>query len=341
MTMLPLVHIGMAKAASTFLQLEVFPNVKGLLNLGKHHVSNDLRNAGNALTRRTSADWNLTMFREPFDAALAKASAEGLRPVLSNEDFSVYKFLDPEMMALRLRQILGPYDVLLIIREPVSWLRSHYLFRLEHQNPIAALGFDHWLQTHLESRRIGSDVMEIWYDAVVRVYKETCGGDIHILPYELMKSDVARFADELSLILETPMRPLLDLLETPKDARAHKLRITEAKQKFYELFRYVVLEQPDRAESEVRAMLANCGTQQLPADLDTSLRDVTVAPRIDRKEWAKVFRAAAKLMPRDGTTAAPSMPQDMEKRIKHIGIMQIKRLKANQGFDLDHYGITY
>lgn len=127
MTMLPLVHIGMAKAASTFLQLEVFPNVKGLLNLGKHHVFDDLRNAGNALTRRTSADWNLAMFREPFDAALAKASAEGLRPVLSNEDFSVYKFLDPEMMALRLRQILGPYDVLLIIREPVSWLRSHYL----------------------------------------------------------------------------------------------------------------------------------------------------------------------------------------------------------------------
>jgi hypothetical protein len=106
------------------------------------------------------------------------------------------------------------------------------------------------------------------------------------------------------------------------------------------LIQEALLEQPDRAESEVRAVLAICGTRQLPADLDASLRDVTVAPRIDRKAWAKVFRAAARLMPRGGTTAAPVIPQDMEKRIKHIGIMQIKRLKASQGFDLDHYGIT-
>jgi hypothetical protein len=162
----PIVHIGMAKAASTFLQIEVFPNAKGLRNLGKHRVPDELRVAGAALTRRTSADWNLSKFRVPFEKALAEAASDGLRPVLSDEDLSVYKFLDPEMMARRLRDILGTYDVLFLIREPVSWVRSHYLFRLEHQNPVAALGFEHWLRTHLESRRIGSDIVEIWYDAL-------------------------------------------------------------------------------------------------------------------------------------------------------------------------------
>ena len=341
MTMRPLVHIGMAKAASTFLQLEVFPNAEGLRNLGKHHVPDELRAAGMALTRRTSADWNLATFSQPFHAAQAAAEGCGLRPVLSNEDLSVYKFLDPEMMARRLRDILGAFDVLLLIREPTSWVRSHYLFRLEHQNPVAALGFDHWLRTHLESRRIGSDVLEISYCALARTYEMICGGTIHILPYELMRSDKGRFALELSEILGTPEDHLRALLDAPPKASAHKMSITKIQQEFYELFRWVVLEQPARAEAEIRAILSRPGTLPLTAALDETLRDVAAAPLIDRKAWAGVFRAAAGLCHGEDAAAVPDIPDDMAKRLKDVARMQIRQLKVNHNFDLASYGLTY
>ncbi len=164
--MRPLVHIGMAKAASTFIQLEVLPDLPGVVNLGKHHVPDNMKRAIMAVTRRISISWRdqAETFATPLREAASGAMQQGLRPVLSDEDLSVSKFIDPETMARRLHSIFGDYDVLFIVREPFSWLTSHYLFRLQHQNPVAVLGFEEWLDYHFQSQRIGCNRTLVWAD---------------------------------------------------------------------------------------------------------------------------------------------------------------------------------
>jgi hypothetical protein len=337
-----LVHIGLAKAASTFLQLELFPNLTGVHNMGKHLVSEDLKKASMALTRLTSVDWprKADITRPAFRSALDEAQSKGVRPVFSEEDLSVYKFLDPEIMARRMKTILGAYDVLLIIRNPFSWVPSNYLFRLQHQNAIAVMGFEEWLETHLSVQRIGSDVAEIWFAKLANIYQETCGGQVHIVPFELMRSDPAMFAEKLSSIIGADSGDVLNVLKTPQKRRAHKIRITQAQRNLYETFRWIELRQPERFVTSILRVAKESDRAILP-EHQIALNELLVSEQGSREDWSRLLEKISRSWPSDDPAARPEIPAQLATRMEHVTKASLSELRSNYGFDLAEFGLSY
>ncbi|MGL6211361.1 MAG: hypothetical protein ACRC14_16175 [Paracoccaceae bacterium] len=345
MAELPLIHIGMAKAASTFLQLELFPTLPTVLNLGKLEVSDELKTAGASIVRRTSLTWNSIedTLAAPFRKGLEEARETGRRAVWSNEDLSVYKFLDPETMARRVRRVFGPHDTLFILRDPFTWLTSHYLFRLQNQNPVAVFGFEHWLTHHFASHRIGSDVAEIAYAHLARLYRDSCGGQLHILPYELLKTDKLAFAYKLGEVLQTDPNPILDALNAERKNAAHKIRITADQEALFETFRWIEMRHPGRFVQEVQATAERAG-RPIAAKDQATLAEIATTPDAappPRAAAAAVLHAIARRWPRDTPPANPGFTEPQVRQIRHMALSNLATLKRDFGFDLAAYGLTY
>jgi hypothetical protein len=329
----PLIHIGMSKAASTFIQLEVLPELAGVANLGKHHVPENMKNSIMAVVRRVSITWRGVA--EPLSAPLREAASiavqQGLRPVLSEEDLSVSKFIDPETMARRLHWIFGDYDVLFIVREPFSWLTSHYLFRLQHQNPIAVLGFEEWLEYHFHSLRIGSDVAELWFSQIAKIYAEHCGGKVTVLPYETLKEDKEAFAVSLAKVLGVATEAVQVKLDAPPKASAHKLRITENKRRLFEVFRWIEWRQPERFVADIQSLSAELGPDHaLPPSFAEDAAQIGVVNPKTRPEWAALIHRVAKGWPSNGAKPKLVFSEQMTARLSHLYENERKQWAANQ-----------
>lgn len=331
----PLVHIGMAKAASTFLQLELFPSLEGVTNLGKHLIPEDQKKSISAITRHISFNWRdkVNEIKTTFCDALDTARSNGDRPVLSDEDFSVTKFLDPETMARRLRHVLGDYDVLFIVREPFGWLASHYLFRLQHQNPVAVQGFEEWLDHHSGTQRIGSDITELWFAQIAEIYDEFCGGDVRILSYELLKQDTPRFADELAAAMCVSSDSVLKRLNTPPRQSAHKLRITNDKRHLFETFRWIEWHQPERFHSEVVRLSEETGNT-LPEDFNEKVYNLGDVHSANRGQWAELLQSVAKKWPNSGRKPDFVFSKKHQNWISDLYQRNTLRLERNLGITM-------
>lgn len=335
----PLVHIGMAKAASTFMQLEIFPNLSSIYNLGKHNVSTDLTSAGRALTRRISLDWNEEKFGTPFQTAIQAAKKQQLRALYSEEDLSVFKFLDPETMARRVRSIFGEYDVLLIIREPQSWVRSQYLFRLQTLNEVATLGFDYWLATHFKSRHIGSDVCEIWFADVALLFQKICGGRVHILPYELLKTDKSLFAHAAAEIICADPIEIQDILDSQESGRKYKQSIGSQSQNFYEIFRWIVFNNHDRAKSCIFSYFDEMNVT-IPIHIVDEMNKLALNGN-NRQKWKELFKELGNYIPSESERCEPIIPEEYQEKLNKIKHNQLNKLKVKFDFSLEDFELCY
>ncbi|MDC3011320.1 hypothetical protein OAZ24_03720 [Synechococcus sp. AH-736-G21] len=330
----------MAKAASTFLQLEVFPEINGFYNLGKHFVDDELKKSTGSITRHTSVDWyrNRDKVTSIFSKNLEQASLSRLRPVLSEEDLSIYKFLDPAIMAARLRAILGEYDVVFLIRNPFSWIKSQYLFRLSTGEPRSVHGFESWSTLHLNRRCIGNDISELWYCSVVDCYAEHCGGDIHIIPHELMKRDPKKFSLLLSKITSAPSLFFEDKLALPPNRMAHKLSINN-NQKL--LFETIGLYDKYGFDAFQLAVLDLSKRNNLPLNSNEyeKLLHIKNTSCNNRKKVFEWTHSLSKQWASCGEKAEFEFSNDLRKTLNRVANQQLKLLDRRYDFTLSKYKI--
>ena len=339
--MKPLIHIGIAKSASTFLQLEVFPEMPGFYNLGKHHVDQELKKSISSITRHTSVNWYArpgAKALEIFSQHTEKASDLGLRPILSDEDLSVYKFLDPELMAQRLFSIFGSYDVMLIIRSPFSWIKSQYLFRLSTGEKRAVQGFDSWSKLHFSSNALGNDVSELWFSTLVECYKKHSQGNVYIMPYEILKQSRDKFAHFMSMVTSVDHSFFLEKLSVKPKKQEHKLSINDCQRRLFECLAFYDNGDPSRFALEVLA-LADQEELVVPSQFYSLLLEISKDSTFER---TNVFDCVHGISRAWADAQAPiqiNLSNELTNSLNALAKKQLRQLEKKFDFNLSGFGI--
>jgi hypothetical protein len=134
--LIPCVHIGLPKAASTFFQKNLFPFHSQVDYLGKFIDSkNKYRDAETqsvveSITRPIAATVPLEPARKRFERIAALAETSGRVIVWSSEGLTAGAPPNREQRALDFRTVFGPCRILIILREPVSFVGSMYLQKI-------------------------------------------------------------------------------------------------------------------------------------------------------------------------------------------------------------------
>lgn len=168
-------------------------------------------------------------------------------------------------------------------------------------------------------------------------------GQVHLLPFELMKADSARFAAELAAVLGDSPAEILRLLNAPENRQSHKIRVIETQRRLYETFRWIDLEQPERLVEEGRAVLAEAGIEvgsEIMIALEAALGEA-LEEGWDRKAWAGRLRRIALRMPADALLARPVLPTSEADKVRHITKRALQHLQEDFGFDLISFGLSY
>lgn len=200
----PVVHIGFAKTATTTLQRGVFARHSGLGYAaapergGANGASGAMAELRRRLQQPDDGGFDLAHCRRLYEARIAPLACAGRPLLLSDEDFSfqgsIDQGLDAERVvgriekAERLRAVLGPARVLLVVRHPVDWMRSLYLQKLRgYGKKFHRIDrFDRWLAAHWERRaERASHASNLRYFELADAYSQLFGREnTTVLAYE-------------------------------------------------------------------------------------------------------------------------------------------------------------
>lgn len=183
------IHIGLHKAASTYLQTRLFPA------LPAHYVfvAGYRRRVLDQV--QSSAGFDPDVLHEYVRAEIARTYGRTTYPltILSHEELSGHPHghhrVDPAAVAANLKEAFPGAGIILVIRDQFAYLRSLYAFRvaiqgLETRTPE---------QFFREEGRLGLfDKLE--YDRLVEVYTARFGTEnLLVVPVELLRENPAAF----------------------------------------------------------------------------------------------------------------------------------------------------
>lgn len=226
------VHIGLPKTGTTYLQQVIFKHHPDICYLGKNSGHEEVDKAISLITRQSSATFPTEQVEKSLRQGLE--TSQNRPALISEEDFSRYAFLDPELMAFRLRSAIGEFTPIYVIRNPIDWLQSMYFFRLENFQPDALRGGDFWLEKNINNRKVGSDTADLFYGRVAAAYKKISGsGKILIVCYEELKKDRDAYLRKFSEVIGMSPEKTIELADSAKkDRRRDKIRLTEVQAQF-------------------------------------------------------------------------------------------------------------
>jgi hypothetical protein len=192
-----LVHIGYHKAASTWLQRELFVDRTGYRWLGKRPRSHPVRR----LVRERPLEFDPADVRRAFEPLIADAEQSGLVPVVSFERLSGHPFsggFDVDLIGERLAQVFPEARVLIVIREQRAMILSTYK---QYVQVGGAAPLRHFLDPPVgRSLRVPLfDWRYFEYDHLVRHYHRLFGEEqVLTLPFELFVRDGRAFVERIA-----------------------------------------------------------------------------------------------------------------------------------------------
>lgn len=204
-----LIHIGMAKTATTTLQKGVFPHLENLNFLGVPGVTNELDKS-----LRTLCDVDdILLDQQQIAAELSSAFDPKRLNVISHENFALYKSTDKGLIARRLKNVFPDARILILIRNQIDLIRSWYLQQAQGMAQANSLiSFDNWIKTG-RTQTSASILDDLYYHDLISFYADLFGQkNVHVLCYEDMRHDLQNFSKALGDILEAPTAQIQDLL---------------------------------------------------------------------------------------------------------------------------------
>ncbi|NET43629.1 sulfotransferase domain-containing protein [Okeania sp. SIO2B3] len=336
------VHIGLAKTGTTFLQRYFFSRHSEIGYLGKVWSDNKrMLKAGDAIVRRDSISFNLEEVYEAYFEAITQMSNEKKVLVLSEEDFSTYKFMDPYICAMRLTQIFRNVKILITLRHPLDWIESTYFWRLNLEHPNTFNGFESWLKKQWRSPALFNEITEIRYGKIIKLYSEIFGSEnIHILLYEEFKEDINNFAKNLSITLGISKEESLTLIGDTSKIKREKNRITTRLVDFLYCQKFLMandLKSYKEAMNSYIDMLPSEDHKSMNLKLDSVLE--TGSNNLDNwKEFIKDIRHNLREYFQEGERASTLYPDYLKKSISNYCISQNQILEKEYNLNLEAYG---
>ena len=184
-----LVHVGLHKTGSTWLQNDVFPQLPGFTFGNFDPVLSAL--LGNLM----SADDD-HFFDVAFAAVVAHYEARETRLLLSHEGLSGSLFATGatgRRSARRLASVLPDADVLLLIRNQPEMLLAAYA---QYVNEGGSASFSRFTTGDVEGPVFELESLE--YHRLLEIYVDLFGGErVCVFPYEHLRNEPTAFLDEL------------------------------------------------------------------------------------------------------------------------------------------------
>ena len=199
-----IIHIGMPRTASTYLQQEYFPKIEGFIFYG-------------VATTQYSDPFQRLLYQDDslFDENLFEETAAQIRSqdaILSNELFvgqSLYlNSTNRSRTARRLKKFFPEAEIILLLRNQVTLLQSLYAIGIYSGHTCSPEEFirfsdtDSTIQNALYPTFAEAENTESYkYSHLIELYKQSFS-EVHILLYEDFKINPMAFAEKLSEMLK-------------------------------------------------------------------------------------------------------------------------------------------
>lgn len=230
---LPVVHIGMPKAASKTLQGRVFAQHSDIFYLGRFdgpphgrsHQQFDACRDARVQEFMTPVAYHPRKrlvsdeFRASFEQYLQKENPQGRVPVWSWESHCTDVILWRRMRAVKLKSLFVNARVVVVIRHPADLLESAYLQQLKRDNVggryrrgkgIFYPSIDRWMS----NRRFKDIHNHLEYPRTIGIYTELFGlENVCVLLFEDLKANASEFYRKLSAFMGIDPAETLKLAE--------------------------------------------------------------------------------------------------------------------------------
>ncbi|MCB6180231.1 hypothetical protein LHP98_19170 [Rhodobacter sp. Har01] len=190
-----LVHIGFAKAASTYVQKHLFSGAHPDIGILGGTVATATKSGGDIFTNGTGRQRFVQSFAFDADAARARILA-GATPdrrvvAISNEELAGHPYsggIHGEIIAERIRRTLPEAKVLIVIREQRSMLLSVFADFVTRQN--ARCGLRRFLASRLQTQIPWHRPEFYCFSHIVGWYRQAFGAaNVLALPMECIRQD--------------------------------------------------------------------------------------------------------------------------------------------------------
>lgn len=334
------VHAGLAKTGTTTLQQSVFSKTPAVAYLGKNLVPEPVMEVNRRLTRLPEGRFDVDAAREVYARHLHDLPGVA---VFSDEDLSVWKFLDPRVMGARLGEVFPDHGLIYVTRRPADWVVSQYFFRLWTWRPDTFDGLGPWLAAHMARLDVGSDVAEIRFTETLRRLSEAGGASqVLVLPYELMARDTPEFLGRIEAFMGLDGE--LRALAGPADDKPMKVRIAPTIANY---IRTASLVGPERSRF---LSLAEGFAQRADAEGKAAYQALRADPDATDQAWIEWLKGNERAMRRalargDAELAemldlfeADVIPPVVAERIEAITREETAAMRSDFGVDLATHG---
>lgn len=219
------IHPGLPKTGTTFLQQRVFGRHPEICNIGKpfgratkrHDLDKCCRLISQAGTSvwEDKKDWVRQQFRKALADRRVFDPASHRTVLLSHEGLVNPQYpTDPGEVLNRIREVFGDdFRFLVTLRKQAKWLESFFLYRFvaPAKYPDAGLGFDYWAERQSECRWNGISALryEEWLTPWVAAAGEK---NSLVLPFEVaLKDPETLYGETLAEFLDVDGAELLRL----------------------------------------------------------------------------------------------------------------------------------
>ena len=189
--MISFAHVGLHKTASTWLQSCVFKHHPQLQVIGANEQLRELEIQIALLAATDESELDLQKWKRNFEKKIPFSMIGDSVLGVTNEDLSGNMITGhyASLVADRLRVLFGPIKILLILRHPVSYIRSAHIQYVKAGGALP-------LRTLLTDPTIPGKALarKIEYHKLVTCYQSRFGkSNVLVLPYELLDKSQEQF----------------------------------------------------------------------------------------------------------------------------------------------------
>jgi hypothetical protein len=206
------IHVGYPKNASTTLQMDIFPNIPGVIYFGRRYdlatafSSKELESAIHSISYEDSIGYDADNVRARITRALNKTVSMNNRKVLISWEAFMHNVADRGLIATRLKDLFPNAKILFVIRNQLDSIESMYHFLVVQAggniNPSygrpSVRSLTAWISDQ-DNFSYRSYLETLKYDEIYSLYVKLFSvKNVKVLLFEDMKDSPQMFLNEIA-----------------------------------------------------------------------------------------------------------------------------------------------